>query len=326
MRLYSYELEGRRSLGAEWQGQMIDLPSGYAALLRAQQREALPQGRLPCDMLAFLRLGNRALEAARAALAFMSRRPPVPVGERVLYGFDELRLLPPVPRPGKILCAGVNFKQRLRERPTSIASSEGSFFIKVSSAVAGPGEAVVRPQFVRELDYGIELAAILGAKLKAASQADAMEAVAGYTILNDVTARDVRMHQATLGKNYDSFCPLGPCLVTADEVPDPARLRLRTWINGELRQDDSTADWVLSLPSLLAALSRVMTLEPGDIVSTGTPAGSALSYAPGKFLKPGDRIRMEIEGIGVLETPVVTSVGNADFGPQEATSIRSGYA
>ena len=129
----------------------------------------------------------------------------------------------------------------------------------------------------------------------------------GYTILHDVSARDVQFHgnQITLGKNFDSFCPIGPCVVTSDELPNPENVRLRTYLNGEIMQNGSTAEWVFSLPRLLSFLSETMTLEPGDIVSTGTPAGVGMFRRPPIFLRPGDLVRLEIEGIGVLENPVI---------------------
>ena len=133
-----------------------------------------------------------------------------------------------------------------------------------------------------------------------------MDCIAGYTILHDVSARDVQFkdNQITLGKNFDTFCPMGPCLVTTDEMTDPGHVRLRSLLNGKVMQDGSTSDWVFPLPVLLSRLSQVMTLEPGDVVSTGTPAGVGAFQKPPLFLKPGDRVRLEIEGIGALENPV----------------------
>jgi 2-keto-4-pentenoate hydratase/2-oxohepta-3-ene-1,7-dioic acid hydratase in catechol pathway len=135
---------------------------------------------------------------------------------------------------------------------------------------------------------------------------EVMGSIAGYTILHDVSARDVQFkdNQITLGKNFDTFAPMGPCLVTADELPNPENLRLRTLLNGQVMQDGSTRDWVFPLPKLLSVLSQVMTLEPGDVVSTGTPAGVGAFRKPPIFLKPGDRVVMEIEGVGRLENPV----------------------
>ena len=134
-----------------------------------------------------------------------------------------------------------------------------------------------------------------------------MDCVAGYTILHDVSARDVQFkdNQITLGKNFDTFCPMGPCIVTKDEMPNPGNVPLRSLLNGKVMQDGTTADWVFPLPELLSRLSQVMTLEPGDVVSTGTPAGVAVFRKPQIFLQPGDMVRLEIEGIGVLENPVV---------------------
>jgi 2-keto-4-pentenoate hydratase/2-oxohepta-3-ene-1,7-dioic acid hydratase in catechol pathway len=323
MRLYSFQVGSYRSCGAEWQGQLIDLPVAHTALLEAQSRPVGPGTVLPRDLVQLLRGGSSAMDAARGSLAFMARRPAVPVGERVSYLFDEVQLRAPLQRPGKILCAGINFRHRLREESNSGQSAELSFFVKVPSSLIGPGEGILRPQFIRQLDYGIELAAVVGAQLHFADESEVMDGVAGYTILNDVTARDIPNHQLTLGKNYDTFCPLGPGLVTADEIPEVSSLRVRTWINDELRQDASTDDWILPLPRLLAALSRVMTLEPGDIISTGTPGRTPGRRWISGFLQPGDRIRMEIEGIGTLENTVVADARIAPVGTTPPSRQRS---
>jgi 2-keto-4-pentenoate hydratase/2-oxohepta-3-ene-1,7-dioic acid hydratase in catechol pathway len=142
--------------------------------------------------------------------------------------------------------------------------------------------------------------------MKRVSEAEAMEHIAGYTILHDVSARDVQFkdNQITLGKNFDTFCPLGPCIVTRDQLPNPGKVKLRSFLNGKVMQDGSTADWVFPLPTLLSFLSGIMTLEPGDVVSTGTPAGVGVFRKPQVFLKPGDVVRLEVEGVGVLENPV----------------------
>jgi 2-keto-4-pentenoate hydratase/2-oxohepta-3-ene-1,7-dioic acid hydratase in catechol pathway len=162
----------------------------------------------------------------------------------------------------------------------------------------------------KQLDYEVEFAVVLGHRLHKATEQAAFDAIFGYTILHDVSARDIQFkapqhNQITLGKNFDTFAPIGPCIVTADELTDPTNLRLRTWVNGELLQDGSTSEWVFTLPYLLAFLSNVMTLEPGDIVTTGTPAGVGVFRNPQVFLKPGDMVALEVEGIGRLENPVV---------------------
>jgi len=304
MKLYTFETGTERRLGAACNGQMIDLAAAYSTMASVR---GLKAPLLPSEMLAFLRLGEPAAQAAREAVAFMAKRPAVPVGQKVSYSFDEIKLLAPVPRPGKILCSGINYRGHMEENPGAKMPAEPFFFSKLPSAVIGPNEPIIHPPQTAQLDYEVEFAVVIGCRMKATPENEVMACVAGYTILHDVSARDVQFkdNQITLGKNFDTFCPLGPCVVTTDEMPNPGNVRLRSLLNGKVMQDGSTADWVFPLPVLLNRLSRVMTLEPGDVVSTGTPAGVGVFRKPPLFLKPGDVVRLEIDGIGALENPVV---------------------
>ena len=312
MKLYTFVADGQTRIGVGLKGQIIDLAAGCSAMrairseqsgdvqIRAQVRDLL-------DMVSFLRLGESGLNAAREVLAFMEKRPALPVGVQATYLMDTVKLLAPIPRPGKILCSGINYRGHMEENPGAKLPTEPFFFSKLPTAVIGPGEPIMHPRITRELDYEVEFAVVIGKRVKNATEDAVMDAVAGYTILHDVSARDVQFkdNQITLGKNFDTFCPLGPCIVTKDELPDPANVRLRSIVNGQVMQDGTTADWVFTLPELLGRLSRVMTLEPGDIVSTGTPAGVGVFRKPPVFLKPGDVVKLEIEGIGALENSVV---------------------
>jgi 2-keto-4-pentenoate hydratase/2-oxohepta-3-ene-1,7-dioic acid hydratase in catechol pathway len=307
MKLYTFEIHGRPRLGAEWKSQMIDLETAWGAMIRARGSPSGPAAPLPSDMLSFLRAGPPALTAAREALAFMGKRPALPVGEQAVYPFREIKVLAPIARPGKILCSGINYRGHKEENPKATLPTEPFFFSKLPSAVIGPGQPIVHPNQTQQLDYEVEFAVVIGKRMKNTPEGQVMESLAGYTILHDVSARDVQFkdNQITLGKNFDTFCPLGPCLVTPDELIDPANVKLRSLLNGRVMQDGSTADWLFPLPTLLQHLARVMTLEPGDVVSTGTPAGVGIFRQPPVFLKPGDVVRLEAEGIGVLENPVV---------------------
>jgi 2-keto-4-pentenoate hydratase/2-oxohepta-3-ene-1,7-dioic acid hydratase in catechol pathway len=307
MRLHTFQIAGRRGLGAECGRQLVDLPAAYAAMRAARGPKAGAPRALPDNMLAFLQLGEPAQRAAQDTLAFMAKRPALPVGERATYLFEEVKVLAPIPRPGKILCSGINYRSHADENPNAKMPSEPFFFAKLPSAVIGPGEPIVKPRETQQLDYEVEFAVVIGRTMRRTPESAVMQHVFGYTILHDVSARDVQFkdNQITLGKNFDTFCPFGPCLVTADELADPGNVRLRSFVNGQLRQDGTTADWVFPLPVLLSRLSHVMTLEPGDIVSTGTPAGVGVFRQPPVFLQPGDVVRLEIEGIGALESPVV---------------------
>jgi 2,4-diketo-3-deoxy-L-fuconate hydrolase len=310
MKLYTFEIAGQRRVGAEGRGFLVDLRTAYAAMLsaRGHKTDVLPV--FPPTMLDFLRAGEPALSAARDTLAFMAKRPAAPVGERLSYAFDEVKILAPVPRPGKILCSGINYRGHLQENPGATMPTEPFFFSKLPSAVIGPNQPIIHPPQTRQLDYEVELAVVIGRSVKCMPESEVMGCVAGYTILHDVSARDVQFkdNQITLGKNFDTFCPMGPCLVTADELTNPANVRLRSLVNGTVMQDGSTSDWVFPLPVLLRRLAQIMTLEPGDVISTGTPAGVGVFRKPPVFLRPGDQVRLEIDGIGVLENPVVDAV------------------
>ncbi len=217
-----------------------------------------------------------------------------------------MQLLAPIPRPGKILCSGINYRSHLQENPEAILPEEPFFFAKLPSTVIGPSQPIICPRRSQQVDYEIELAVVIGSKMKETAESDVLEHVFGYTILHDVSARDVqfRHNQITLGKNFDTFCPIGPCVVTRDEISRPDRIGLKTFLNGQIMQDGSTADWLFSLPQLLSFLSQRITLEPGDIVSTGTPAGVGVFRKPPIFLKPGDIVRLEADQIGVLQNNV----------------------
>jgi 2-keto-4-pentenoate hydratase/2-oxohepta-3-ene-1,7-dioic acid hydratase in catechol pathway len=184
--------------------------------------------------------------------------------------------------------------------------TEPFFFAKLPSSVAGPEDEVRAPPETRQMDYEVEFSAVIGRRLSRAAEAEIMPAIFGYTLLNDVSARDVQFkdNQIMLGKNFDGFAPIGPCIVTADELPNPDAVRLRTRLNGEVLQDGTTADWLFSLPRLIAFLSQVMTLHPGDIVTTGTPAGVGVFRNPQVFMKPGDVVEIEADGIGVLRNRI----------------------
>jgi 2-keto-4-pentenoate hydratase/2-oxohepta-3-ene-1,7-dioic acid hydratase in catechol pathway len=303
MKLYTFHAEGRVRLGADCKGQLVDLAAAHRVMLEAREK---PGRVLPSDMLQFLRGGQAAMDAGCEVLAFMAKRPAVPVGERLAYAFDEAKILAPIPRPGKILCSGINYRSHKEENPNATMPSEPFFFAKLPSCVIGPGDAIIKPPQTNQLDYEVEFAVVIGRAMKRTRENEVVDCIAGYTILHDVSARDVQFkdNQITLGKNFDTFCPLGPCIVTRDELPDPPHVKLRSYVNNKLMQDGSTADWVFPLPRLLSFLSSVMTLEPGDVVSTGTPAGVGVFRKPQVFLNPGDVVRLEIEGIGTLENPV----------------------
>ena len=217
----------------------------------------------------------------------------------------EVRLLAPVPRPGKIVCVGLNYRDHARETGQAIPT-EPVLFSKFANSVVGPGADVVVPPDAEEVDYEAELAVVIGRRASAVRAADALDHVAGYTCANDVSARSLqfRSSQWLLGKAVDTFLPLGPWLVTADEVPDPQALGIRCLVNDELLQDSNTGQMVFGVAELIAYASRTITLEPGDLLVTGTPSGVGMAADPPRYLRPGDRMRVEIDGLGRLENTV----------------------
>jgi 2-keto-4-pentenoate hydratase/2-oxohepta-3-ene-1,7-dioic acid hydratase in catechol pathway len=223
------------------------------------------------------------------------------------HAYASARVLPPLPRPGKVLCSGINYKSHFAENPKAVLPDEPFFFSKLSTSIVGHGAAIEYPSMTKQLDYEVEFAAVIGKTLHRAAEKDVLPAIFGYTLLNDVSARDVQFKDAqiTLGKNFNGFAPIGPCITTTDELTDPGTVRLRAILNGKVMQDATTAEWLFPLPRLLSFLSHVMTLEPGDVVTTGTPAGVGLFQNPQVFMKAGDVIAIEAEGIGRLENSII---------------------
>lgn len=233
---------------------------------------------------------------------------------------SEVQLEAPIPRPRRnIFCIGKNYRAHAEEVARSgkgsVAPADKDkdpvpvapiVFTKVPESVIGPGDTIrIDPAVSHKVDYEAELAVIIGKGGRRIGKADALDHVWGYTIVNDVTARDMqRRHQQwLLGKSQDTFCPMGPWLVTRDEI-DLSNTRIRCWVNDELRQDATTSDLIFDVPTLIETISAGITLQPGDIIATGTPAGVGIGFDPPKYLQVGDRVRVEIERIGVLENPV----------------------
>jgi acylpyruvate hydrolase len=217
----------------------------------------------------------------------------------------EVRLLAPVPRPGKIVCVGLNYRDHAKETGQPIPS-EPVLFSKYANSVVGPGADVVVPPGAEKIDYEAELAVVIGRRASAVPTGEALDHVAGYTCANDVSSRSLqfRSGQWLLGKAIDTFLPLGPFLVTADEVPDPQALGIRCLVNGELRQSSDTGQMVFGVAELVSFTSRTITLEPGDVLVTGTPSGVGMAADPPRYLGPGDRMRVEIDGLGELDNTV----------------------
>ena len=263
--------------------------------------------RLPKDMTGFIALGKNGLKRARAALRSGEGRLPS----------ASVRLHAPIPRPAKnILCVGKNYYDHAKEFHNSgFDASAGKdaipelpiIFTKWPNSVIAHGEPIPSYlDYTNSTDYEGELTVVIGSGGRGIAKKDAFDHVYGYTIINDATARTLQNQhkQWFLGKSLDGYCPMGPCIVTADEVRNVAKLQLTTRVNGEVRQDAPVSQLIFDIPTLIETLSRVMTLEPGDLIATGTCAGVGIGFNPPKFLQKGDRVVITIEPIGTLENPV----------------------
>jgi 2,4-didehydro-3-deoxy-L-rhamnonate hydrolase len=214
----------------------------------------------------------------------------------------------PIERPSKIVCVGLNYRDHAEEQGAPLPEAP-LLFAKWQNTLIGPGEPIVIPPIVTKCDYEAELGVVIGARVRDASPESALEAVAGYICVNDVSARDLQFAdgQWTRGKSPDTFCPVGPALVPRDEVPDPQNLAIRAILNGRPMQESTTANMVFGVADLIVYITRTITLEPGDLIATGTPAGVGAFRDPPVFMQPGDEITIEIEGIGSLTNPVAAA-------------------
>lgn len=243
--------------------------------------------------------GDAALETARKLAA-------APDAEQI--ALSEVQLLAPVRKPGKILCVGLNYRDHAIESKMTIPEVP-TIFLKLPNAVTGPDTDIVLPRNSSQPDYEAEFAAVIGCAGRNIRAEDWEKYVLGYTILNDVSARDVQLatSQWTLGKSFDTFAPMGPAIVTKDEIADPHALDIRLAIDGEVLQHSNTKHLIFKLPELIAYISAIVPLEPGDVISTGTPAGVGLGRTPQRWLKPGEEIVITVEGIGELRNRTVAA-------------------
>ena len=257
----------------------------------------------------------RPLSGTDADLRSVLERDPdrLPSAGEEELDAGSARLLAPLPRPGKIVCIGLNYHDHCREQGIE-PPAYPMLFPKFANAVSHPGQPVTRPRATEKLDLECELAVVIGRRASRIGRDEAMDAVFGYTILNDVTMRDLQREdrQWLRAKGSDGFAPIGPAVVTRDELGEGRGLRLRSSVNGQTWQDSTTDEMVFDVATLVAFVSRTITLEPGDMIATGTPAGVGHFQDPPRYLKGGDTMRCEIEGIGVLENPVVDETPRTD--------------
>jgi 2-keto-4-pentenoate hydratase/2-oxohepta-3-ene-1,7-dioic acid hydratase in catechol pathway len=287
MKLVTYEMEGAARIGALVEGGVVELSA------------------VAPDMLSLIERGEAGLADARAAV---EQGSPV--------AMDRVRLLAPIPRPRKnIVCLGMNYAAhayescRARGLPEKLPEHP-VFFTKSPTSVNRPdGEIPLDAGLTTQLDWEVELGFVLGRTGKNVSRGDALGYVFGYTVINDISARDLqnRHQQFFKGKSLDGSCPMGPCIVTADELPDAGDLALTLRVNGQTMQDSRTRDLIFDIPAIIEVLSRGQTVEAGDIVSTGTPSGVGMGLDPQRWLQPGDVVEAEIERIGVLRNTVAAA-------------------
>lgn len=282
MKFIRYNYEGSDRIGALKDDQIVDL---VAAGSRWKT---------------IMEIAANGAEALRELQALVDEAQPQ-------LALANVRLLPPIERPGKYLAIGMNYAKHLEEADKlGVARSKHqTWFNKQTTCISGPYD-VIEPGVTEKLDYEVELVAVIGSLAKGVRPDQAPDHVFGYCVGNDVSARDWQFHSSTftMGKSFDTHGPIGPWIVTADEIDDPHALRLRTWVNGELRQDNNTGNMIHNLWDQIAYLSTAFTLETGDLIATGTPEGVGVGMEPQVFLQPGDVVRCEVEGIGAIENKV----------------------
>jgi len=315
MKLVSYNHKAETRIGVQSNETIIDLLSARKELAEGKNYGSMMPPNLT-DIVSLLDRGEQALRAIRSLVLEVSRLTSEgsDVSLRragVILPLSQVRLNSPIPRPRKnIVCLGLNYHDHWAEtlgRRGEPLPSVPVFFTKSPTAVIGPYDDIVYPSATAELDYEVEFAVVLGRSGKDISRDDASNFVAGYTILNDVSARDLqRTHgQWFKSKSLDSFAPMGPYLVTKDEIADPHDLDMELTLNGQPRQRSNTRNMIFKIPEIIEFLSQDMTLEPGDIIGTGTPAGVALGMSPPGYLKVGDVVETRIEGLGFIRNKVV---------------------
>jgi 2-keto-4-pentenoate hydratase/2-oxohepta-3-ene-1,7-dioic acid hydratase in catechol pathway len=263
-------------------------------------------------MVRFLTTGDEGIDAARRALEAVGNAQPGTdfadsAGRPVVHGEDQVKLTSPIPHPPKLICVGLNYVDHCEETGVPVPEAP-FFFVKPWTAVIGPGEPVVIPRMAEvknHVDYELELAIVIGKRGRHIAAADANGFVAGYTILNDISAREFLPPEFLPMKGFDTFAPLGPCLTLKDQIGNVDDLDVELKVNGDVRQSSNTKNFVFNVARVVSYLSQIVTLEPGDVIGTGTPGGVGWRRDPPVWLHPGDVVEAEIENIGILRNPVV---------------------
>jgi acylpyruvate hydrolase len=307
MKLINFTVAGYTRAGAIVDNKVIDLNYAYQAQLKAEGKyryEAIAKAYVPDNTDELYQGGKESLILAQNAIDFILANPGS-FDKKVIYKIEEVKVEAPVQKPGKIICVGHNYREHILEMGREIPSNP-VIFAKFANTILGPEDDIPHYPISDQLDYEAEFTFVVGKQARNVAEEDALDYVAGYTITNDVTYRDIqrRTLQWLQGKTVDGSAPMGPYLVTSDELQNPAGLDVVLKVNGEVRQKTNTANLVFSVQKLVSFLSNLMTLEPGDVVLTGTPGGVGVAMNPPQFLKDGDVVRIEIDQIGALENKV----------------------
>jgi len=313
MKLVAFKVDDEARLGVLENDIVIDLNLAHELYLSERGKTANALNSFPSTIIDFLSLGEKAKSYASNLVAYARALRKKHSGriqqQKVLLDISDVHTLAPVPLPPKIICLGLNYRDHAEEGHVPLPE-EPILFSKPNTAIVGPDDPVVYPKISTQVDYEIELAVIIGKEGRNISEADASNHIGGYTVFNDISARDIQFKdkQWFRGKSFDTFAPTGPSLVLKDQISDPHCLKMELRVNGEVRQSSTTANMIFKIPQIIAFISRVMKLQRGDIIATGTPAGVGFYAKPEKkLLRPGDFMEAEIEGIGVLRNRVVNA-------------------
>jgi len=304
LKLVTFTHEGNRRIGGVVGDRVVDLNYACQWWLKSSGKiryREIADAYVPPDMIGFLQGGDESMRMAVNAVEF-ALASSGNTDWKIIHELSGLRLEAPVLRPGKIICVGHNYREHILEMGRELPAYP-VIFAKFANTIIGPQDRIPYPEVTHQLDYEAEFAFVVGKRARNVTRAEALDYVAGYTIANDVTSRDLqrRTLQWLQGKTVDGSLPLGPWLVTKEDLPDPYGLNMELRVNGELRQKTNTGNFVFNVHDLVEFLSQIMTLEPGDLVLTGTPGGVGFAMNPQVFLQRGDTVLIDIDGIGTLE-------------------------
>ena len=299
MRLVTYSRYGVPSIGVELEEGILDIPEAASRFGRVY---SVHGQRFPNEMIDLLRW-EAGLDVVRQIVEQYKRTP---LEKRPMtHPVEKIQLEAPIPRPGKIIALGLNYRSHIEETGREVPEAP-TIFAKFSSSVIGPGTKIPMPKVSDKIDWEVELGVVIGRNCRYVTKDQALDYIAGYTIINDISARDLQKRdgQWVRAKSLDGFCPMGPCIVTVDKLGDGSNLRVMTKVNGEIKQDSNTLDLLFTAKDIVSYLSQSFTLEPGDVIATGTPSGVGFVRDPPEFMKPGDTVEVSIEGIGTLTNSI----------------------